>query len=185
MVNILNKKSYGGKIALKIDVTKAFDTLKWPFLLQVLKAFGFNDTFFRWIEVILNSTSMFFLSMEPCMVYLQCSRGVRQGDPLSPLLFCLAEDVLSRHISKLVQEDKLQKIQASRGSWIPSHCCYADEIMVYCTSRKKNLQHLKELFISYAIYSGQHVSAANSTIFCGAMLHDRMKVLAHFIGFSS
>jgi hypothetical protein len=44
-INLLNRKSYGGSLALKIDISKAFDTLEWPFLLKVLKQFGFNLTF--------------------------------------------------------------------------------------------------------------------------------------------
>ncbi|XP_058742495.1 uncharacterized protein LOC131614988 [Vicia villosa] len=185
VANILDKKSYGGNRALKIDVTKVFDTLEWPFLLHVLRAFGFNDTFCQWIEVILNSATMSVSVNGALQGYFQCSRGVRKSDPSSPLLFCLAEDVLSKHISKLVEDNKLQKIQASREIWIPSYCFYADDIMVYCTGRKKNLQHLKEIFISYAIYSGQHVSAGKSTIFCGAMSQDMMQVLAQSIGFST
>jgi hypothetical protein len=44
-VNLLHNKSFGGNLALKIDISKAFDTLEWPFLLKVLNCFGFNDTF--------------------------------------------------------------------------------------------------------------------------------------------
>jgi len=43
--NLLHNKSYRGNLILKIDISKAFDTLEWPFLLKVLKAFGFNETF--------------------------------------------------------------------------------------------------------------------------------------------
>lgn len=53
--NLLHNKSYGGNIMLKIDISKAFDTLEWPFLIHVLRAFGFNETFCNWIEVILKS----------------------------------------------------------------------------------------------------------------------------------
>jgi len=66
------------------------------------------------------------------MVIFTCNRGVRQGDPLSPLLFCLAEDVLSRGIRKLVNGGKVNLIKATRNVTIPSHSFYADDIMVYC-----------------------------------------------------
>jgi len=54
-INILDKKSYVGNLALKIDVSKAFDTINWDFLLKVLKCFGFNLTFCNWISFILQS----------------------------------------------------------------------------------------------------------------------------------
>jgi hypothetical protein len=51
--NLLHNKSYGGNLALQIDISKAFDTLEWSFLLKVLRCFGFNDVFCNWIHVIL------------------------------------------------------------------------------------------------------------------------------------
>lgn len=44
-INLLDKKAFGGNIAFKIDIAKAFDTLDWSFLLRVLKAFGFKSKF--------------------------------------------------------------------------------------------------------------------------------------------
>jgi len=44
-INILDKKSFRGNLALKIDVSKAFDTLRWDFLVKVLMCFGFSETF--------------------------------------------------------------------------------------------------------------------------------------------
>jgi hypothetical protein len=44
-INLLDKKCFGGNLALKIDVSKAFDTLDWGFLMNVLRGFGFNETF--------------------------------------------------------------------------------------------------------------------------------------------
>jgi hypothetical protein len=66
-VNLLPKKAFGGNLALKIDISKAFDTLSWDFLLKVLKNFGFSEIFCNWIHVILLQIYL-FLSMEFNMV---------------------------------------------------------------------------------------------------------------------
>lgn len=52
-MNLIDQRSFGGNLALKVDIRKAFDTLEWSFLLKVLRQFGFSDTFCNWIEVIL------------------------------------------------------------------------------------------------------------------------------------
>ena len=52
-INILDNECRGGNIALKLDISKAFDTLHWDFLLRVLKAFGFDSVFVNWVEAIL------------------------------------------------------------------------------------------------------------------------------------
>jgi len=101
------------------------------------------------------------------MVFFKCKRGVRQGDPLSPILFCLAEDVLSRGIRKLVEQGKLELIKGSRQYQVPSHTLYADDIMVFCKAKTSSIQALKELFQRYAAISGQIVNPAKSTIYAG------------------
>jgi hypothetical protein len=127
--NLLHNKSFGGNLALKIDISKAFDTVEWPFLLNVLSKFGFNEVFCNWILVILQSAFLSISINGKSQGYFNCTRGVRQGDPLSPLLFCLAEDVLSRSISKLVSDEKLDLIKGTRHSLIPSHTFYADDFL--------------------------------------------------------
>jgi len=89
-INVLDRRSFGGNLALKIDVYKAFDTLNWEFLIKVLKAFGFNDKFCMWISSILHSTTISISINGAQQGHFSCNRGVRQGDPLSPLLFVIA-----------------------------------------------------------------------------------------------
>ncbi|MCH82144.1 RNA-directed DNA polymerase (Reverse transcriptase) [Trifolium medium] len=88
-------------------------------------------------------------------------RGVRQGDPLSPLLFCLAEEVLSRSISKLVVDGRHDLIEGTTNSLVPSHILYADDILIFCRGTISNIRALPNLFLNYAEISGQMV---NSTI---------------------
>lgn len=95
-INSLDKKQYGGNLAIKVDISKAFDTLDWNFLVMVLNNFGFLNVLINWILVILNYVRLSILVNGKAIVFFSCSHGVRQGDPLSPLLLCIAEEVLSR-----------------------------------------------------------------------------------------
>lgn len=89
-INLLGYKSFSGNVALKIDISKAFDSLNWDFILKTLSCFGFSDKLCNWIHFILNSTTLSIGINGKQVGYFNCSNGVRQGDPLSPLLFCIA-----------------------------------------------------------------------------------------------
>ncbi|KAL6209299.1 hypothetical protein ACLB2K_020241 [Fragaria x ananassa] len=102
-INLLDSKCHGGNVAIKMDITKAFDTLSWDSILHVLEAFGFHPTFVSWVRAILHSAKLSLLVNGRAVGYFSCGRDVRQGNPLSPLLFYLAEEVLSRGISELLK----------------------------------------------------------------------------------
>jgi hypothetical protein len=74
-VNLLHKKSYGGNLALKIDVRKAFDTVNWKFLVHVLHCFGFNQVFCDWIITILHSAKISININGKVVGFLNCTRG--------------------------------------------------------------------------------------------------------------
>jgi len=173
-VNLLNKKAFGGNMACKIDISKAFDTLDWSFLMQVLLKFGFNTKFCSWILTILESAKLSVSVNGKQHGFFSCKRGVRQGDPLSPLLFCIAEDVLNRSISKLVMNGKVELIKASRNQCVPSHILYADDVMIFCKAKLSCIQALKNLFIQYAKCSGQVINPSKSTIYAGSISNSRL-----------
>jgi ribonuclease HI len=181
--NLLHNKSFGGNLALKIDISKAFDTLEWPFLLTVLSKFGFNEVFCNWIHVILKSAFLSVSINGKAHGYFNCTRGVRQGDPLSPLLFCLAKDVLSRSITKLVDDGKLNLIKGTRNFMIPSHTFYADDLMIFCKGNLSGLKSLKTLFDAYAVESGQKINNSKSTIYSGSITHGRLELIVQLLNF--
>jgi len=82
------------------------------------------------------------------------NRGVRQGDPLSPLLCFLVEEVLSRGISKLVNDKKILYMANPQGYLTPSRILYANDIFVFCKGDNKSLRNLSLFLKTYGDFSG-------------------------------
>ncbi|XP_058726377.1 uncharacterized protein LOC131597717 [Vicia villosa] len=171
-------------MALKVDITKAFDTLSWKFLLRVLKSFGFGNVLCSWIHSILVSAQLSININGSQHGFFNCTRGVRQGDLLSPLLFCLAQDVLSRGLSNLVNQDSLSLIKASDIYSIPSYIMYADDILLLCKGNIRNINLLKEVFLSYFMASGQLVNPNKSFVYAGAIPSNVLQSILDLTGFS-
>jgi hypothetical protein len=82
-------------VLLKIDISKAFDSVSWPFLIKLLQFMGFPLRWTNWISVLLSTASSKVAINGQHSDRICHARGLRQGDPLSPLLFIIAMEVLN------------------------------------------------------------------------------------------
>jgi retron-type reverse transcriptase len=94
-------------IILKLDFAKAFDTIEHNAILSILQHMGFDDNWLDWIRSIFSpGTSAVMLNRVPGKQF-HCKRGVRQGDPLSPLLFVLAAELLQLVVNRAFHDNFL------------------------------------------------------------------------------
>jgi hypothetical protein len=85
---------------LKMDMEKAFDRMEWNFLLAIMLKLGFHPSWVNWIRICISTPSFSILINGSPFGLFSPSRGLRQGDPLSPFLFILGSEVFSRLLFK-------------------------------------------------------------------------------------
>jgi hypothetical protein len=97
-------------LLFKVDIAQAFDLVSWPFLLQVMQAVDFSRVWHDWVSMLLSSASTKVL-LNSAPGDLVChTRGLQQGDPLSPMLFLLIMEVLSAMFRRAENWSLLQQI---------------------------------------------------------------------------
>ena len=80
-------------VLLKLDISRAFDSISWAFLFEVLRKMGFGSTWLKWLEIALSTSSTRIMVNGLPGREIKQARGLRQGDPISPQLFVLGMEV--------------------------------------------------------------------------------------------
>ena len=107
---------------MKLDIHKAFDTVNWSYLLEVLQALGFGARWREWISILFRTASSRALLNGQRGPTFDHARGIRQGDPLSPMLFILAMDPLQRLLDMRGTRD-LNSLASASSKMENLHVC--------------------------------------------------------------
>ncbi|KAK4278800.1 hypothetical protein QN277_016598 [Acacia crassicarpa] len=163
----LRRKYSGGKyeFALKMDMSKAYDRVEWDFVENVLLRFGFCS---EWVSLVMKCVRS--VSLNICLSgenirSISPSRGIRQGDPLSPYLFIIVAEVLSIMISKSQIDRRLIGIKLSNGCPVLTHSFFADDALLYMRASHRNCTALANILDLYCAASGQVINLDKSSIF--------------------
>jgi hypothetical protein len=144
------KKGNGGYMALKLDMEKAFDSMELEFLLKVLDLLGFHPTWVQWIcQCITTSSFSILLDGAPYGKFFP-SRGLWQGDPLSPFLFIVGSEILSRLIEKEENLGLLHGIKMASSCPSMSHLLFADDVLIFS---KANVNEAGVILNCLSMYS--------------------------------
>ena len=131
--SVLKRKESG--VLCKLDLKKAYDWINWDFLLSVMQRMGFGEKWIGWIRWCISTASFSVLVNGSPTGFFRSSRGLRQGDPLSPYLFVLGMEALSSLINRAVRGSFVSgcRIGGRGGVGIQvTHLLFADDTLVFC-----------------------------------------------------
>ncbi|KAL5548785.1 hypothetical protein UlMin_004016 [Ulmus minor] len=141
-------------MALKLDMSKAFDRVEWKFIEAVMIKLGFAEPWILKIMNCISSVSFSFL-------------GLQQGDPLSPFLFLLCSEGLSCLLKKMENDNKLHGLNFGRGALTLSHLLFADDSFIFMDANKDDAKVLCDVLKFYGDASGQLVNFDKSEVCFG------------------
>ena len=155
----------GGVMALKLDMSKAYDRVEWVYLEKLMEKMGFHS---RWISLtmmcIRSVTYSILINGEPHGL-IKPSRGLRQGDPLSPYLFLLCAEGLHHMIKHAEQLKQLEGVSICHNGPKITHLFFADDSLLFCKAALLDVGKVQALLGTYERASGQKVNSDKTTIF--------------------
>ena len=119
-------------MAIKLDMSKAYDRVEWPYLESVMRRLGFTEKWIKLMMLCVKTVSYSILVNGEPRGLIKPSRGIRQGDPLSPFLFLLCTEGLHGLITKAVAQGYIKGYSLCRNSPTLTHLLFADDSLLFC-----------------------------------------------------
>ena len=161
-----NTRKKKGEVAMKIDISKAYDRMDWNYLRLIMLKLGFSTQWVYMIMVCVTSVRYFVRVNDQIVGPITPKRGLRQGDPLSPYLFIICMEGLSMLIQDAERRGMLHGCRVGRGAPPISHLLFADDVIFFCRVSLEECRTLKGIFNMYKAASGQAINFGKSGYLC-------------------
>lgn len=159
------KKMKKKSMLFKVDFEKAYDSIRWDYLDDVMKKMGFGPRWCNWIRACLESSMSSVLVNGAPTNEFRCYRGLRQGDPLSPFLFILAMEGLHVAFCQAMQNGRFSGLEIGNLEVKLSHLFYADDAIFIGEWSDTNIQNILLILQCFQFMSGLKVNVQKSKLY--------------------
>ncbi|KAL0011249.1 hypothetical protein SO802_006357 [Lithocarpus litseifolius] len=169
------KKGKKGSKALKLDISKAYDRVEWHFLHRIMEKLGFPAVWIDRVMSCVTTTSLSILINGKSYGLIHPSRGIRQGDPLSPYLFLLCAEGFTALLKKAESEGRIKGVSICRGAPKVTNLLFADDSLLFCQATRAEGETIAEILQTYERASGQRINLEMSSVYFSSNTSDRQK----------
>ena len=171
------------RCALKIDIKKAYDTIFWSYVIDILYRLGTPANILKYIKVCITTSSFSVAVNGELAGFFARKRGLRQGDPLSPLLFIIVMEAFSRSLYKAAQAPNFEFHPKCEGIKL-THVSFTDDIFLFAGGTNSSVRVIMDELNRFENFSGLQVNKQKSAIFLAGISDAIRNEMLNITGFS-
>ena len=152
-------------MAFKIDMSKAYNLVEWSFLETIMRKLGFNERQITLMMLCVSTISYSILINGAPTGFIRPTRGIRQGDPLSPFLFLLCTEGFPGLLTQSALRGDVHGFSLSQRSPSLTHHLFVDDNLLFYRSNVEECQRVLEVLQVYEMSLGQQINKAKTTVF--------------------
>lgn len=151
-------------IDLLSEIQKAYDSVRWSFLKQVMLKLGFGSKWIRWIMTCVSSASLSILLNGSPLKPVKMEKGLHQGDPLSPYLFILVSEALVCMLRKAEDLRLIEGVYIGKDRVCLKPLQFADDTLIFVPKNSSVVRNYFRILDIFALFSGLRLNYSKSNI---------------------
>lgn len=172
------------RITIKVDIAKAFDTVRWEFLFACLRSYNIPEPLIRWLQACVCTPSFSVAFNGSTYGYFKGKRGLRQGDPLSPYLFVLVMNCLSLALDRAAASGLFHYHPRCERTKL-THLSFADDLLIFSDGSLSSVQAILSVLKDFELRSGLAISIQKTSLFAAGLTDSEVQSIRDHTGLSS
>ena len=169
-------------MVFKVDFEKAYDKVKWPFLQQALRMKGFDEAWRKQVESFVQGGSVGIKVNDDIGQYFQTLKGLRQGDPMSPILFNVVVDMLVVLVNRAKQDDQVGGLIPHLVEGGVSILQYTNDTIIFMEHDLVKARNMKLVLCLFEQLSGLKINFNKSELFCFGRAKEEQETYKQLFG---